>query len=175
MKKEFIMPVCRISLLFTMLCFSYGCTTWEKKTEPVSLPKQEKLAAVVPKNEVITEKTKVARRPELKSKIKFTYDVLAFRDLKQIDLNHDGTKEILAIYTTKANLGGVGVIKIIDKKTGKIILKQTFNTANIKFRMNKDKPLILVKEKDYLFGWGMNRVYQWDGQAFIYVRKTTSL
>lgn len=159
----------RIIIFFLILLLG-GCSTAKKK--PVSLSVPEKQVTVGTK-EYRVVKQNIAVKQE--SKKKFRDDVLVFRDLWQVDLDNDGTKDIVAVYTTHSNLGGVKVIKIIDEKTGKIIFKHTFNTQNIKLRRSKGNPLIIIKEKDYLFGLGLNRVYHWDGKALFYVRKVIGL
>ena len=180
MHKKLLGSTYLITILFLTLLLLDGCSTAKKKPVALSIPVKQEVALSMPvKQEVVKPEKRMGAnkgilvKKEIKKKI--TGDVLVFRDLEQIDLNHDGTKAIVAVYTTKSNLGAVKVIKIIDEKTGEIIFKQTFNTTNIKFRMSKGKSLILVKEKDYLFGWGMNSVYQWDGKNFIFIRKTISL
>jgi hypothetical protein len=93
-------------------------------------------------------------------------DVLFFRELQQIDLDKDGTKEIIAIYATGVNSSGVKVIKF-DKDRGNIIFKRIFNTPNTKFEMKKGIPVIKFEEIGQVAGRRVKGAYCWDGKAFI--------
>ena len=157
------------TIIFLLILLA-GCLTAGKKPLTLNLP--EKQVIVEPKRDTALKQNVLAKK---KAKKEIMEDVLVFHDLQQVDLDRDGIKEIVAVYTAKSNLGGVKVIKIIDAKIENIISNQAFNTSNIKFRISKGNPFILVKEKDYLFGLGLNSVYQWDGKTFIYLRKTVSL
>ncbi len=94
-------------------------------------------------------------------------DVVVFRDLQQVDLNNDGTKETVAIYTAGANSSGVKVIKFLNGK-GDVIYRQTFNTPNVKFMMKDNLPTLMVEQKSSSTGWAMGTksFYRWDGKAF---------
>lgn len=96
-------------------------------------------------------------------------DVLVFRDLKEVDLDRDGAKEIVAIYTARSNESGVKVIKFYDDK-GKVIFERTFDTADIKFEMKNDVPILIVDKTNQTAGCSTARrmisVYRWDGKAF---------
>jgi len=157
------------TIIFLLILLA-GCLTAGKKPLTLNLP--EKQIIVEPKRDTALKQNVLVKK---KAKKEIMKDVLVFRDLKQIDLDGDGIKEIVAVCTTKSNLGAVKVIKIINEKIGNIISSQTFNTSNIKFRISKGSPFIFVKEKAYLFGLGLNSVYQWNGKTFIYLRKTVSL
>jgi len=96
-----------------------------------------------------------------------TKDVRVFKDLHEIDLDGDGVEEIIAIYSTDKGLTGVKVIKIGNDKVENIIFKKSFITPDIKFELKKGIPTIIVKEKEYLFGLGLNKIYVWDGKTFV--------
>jgi len=138
-----------LRILFIALLLS-GCVTVKRKAVPpatvVESPK-----AVPPRN------------------IGITKDVRVFKDLQQVDLDGDGTKEIIAIYSKRANenLTGVKVIKIINDKVGDIVFKMTFYTPNIRFQSKKDTSCIIAQDKAELFGLLFNRIYCWDGKSFV--------
>jgi len=95
-------------------------------------------------------------------------DVVVFRDLQQVDLNNDGTKETVAIYTAGPNSSGVKVIKFSNGK-GEVIYKQVFNTPNIKFMIKDNLPTLMVEQKSSSSGWAMGTksFYHWDGKTFM--------
>lgn len=100
------------------------------------------------------------------AKKRFTDDVLFFVDLQEIDLDKDGTKEIIAIYATGVNSSGVKVIKF-DKGRGNIIFTRIFNTPNTKFEMRKGIPVIKFEETGQAPGRRVKGAYRWDGKAFV--------
>lgn len=143
-------------ILFIVLLLT-GCTTVKRKATSTITPKQRK--------EPIAEPPKVV--PPRENKI--TKDVQVFKDLQQIDLDGDGVKEIIAIYSKRINenLSGVKVIKISNDKVENIIFQKSFITSNIKFELRKGIPAIIVKEKEYLFGLGLNKIYRWNGKSYV--------
>ena len=96
----------------------------------------------------------------------FMDDVSSFLDLQEIDLDKDGTKEIIAIYATGVNSSGVKVIKF-DKEGGNIIFERIFNTPNTKFEMRKGIPVIKFEETGQAAGRRVKGAYRWDGKAFV--------
>ena len=152
-----------MGILFIVLLLT-GCTTAKRKAAVTITPKQ---GVVVKESMVgkksIAEPSKVVPPREYK----ITKDVQVFKDLQQIDLDGDGIKEIIAIYnSTVKNLTGVKVIEISNDKVKNIIFKKSFITPNVKFELRKGTPVIIVKEKEYLFGLGVNKIYCWNGKSF---------
>ena len=100
-------------------------------------------------------------------------NVYVFRDLVQVDLDNDGEKEIVAIYTAALDSSGVKVIKFYGDK-GKVIFEHVFDTPNVKFVMKGKFPTIIAEYKGEATGCssGITRhFYRWDGNAFAAVRK----
>jgi len=146
MVKKQISVLFALRILFIALLLS-GCATVKRKAAPTTEPPK----AVPPRN------------------IGITKDVRVFKDLQQVDLDGDGIKEIIAIYSKRANenLTGVKVIKIINDKVGDIVFKMTFYTPNIRFQSKKDTSCIIAQDKAELFGLLFNRIYCWDGKSFV--------
>lgn len=96
---------------------------------------------------------------------KITKDVLNFIDLKEIDLNNDGEKEIVAIYNAGLNLRGVKVIKINNQAGRKVIFSKVFNTNDLRFKVRNGVFTLIVKERDSA-GCGLNKFYVWEGKEF---------
>ena len=124
--------------------FFGGCVTSFKKvvTPPVVVP-----AAVVPPPKV-------------------TQDVKVFRSLQQIDLDKDGSKEIVAIYDTNTNVCGVKVLKDVNNQA-RIIFEHLFDDPNVKFEVVKGTPKILFCQPAQNTGYKVNRAYSWDGKTFV--------
>ena len=98
-------------------------------------------------------------------------DVLAFRDLQQIDLDNDGKKEIVAIYAAAADSSGVKVIKF-DKDKGDVVFERVFNSPpNVKFVMEDNIPTLIVEETIQATGRKLKSIYRWNGKAFTLVGK----
>jgi len=96
-------------------------------------------------------------------------DVYVFRDLAQVDLDNNGGKEIVAIYTAALNSNGVKVIKFYGDK-GKVIYEHVFDTPNVKFAMKGKVPTLIVEYKGEATGCssGITRnFYRWDGNTFV--------
>lgn len=96
-------------------------------------------------------------------------DVLVFRDLKEVDLDKDGAKEIIAIYATHSSASGVKVIKFRNGK-GEVIFERIFDTSDIKFEIKNGVPVLMVNEAGEAAGCdmrGVKSVYRWDGKAFV--------
>jgi len=99
--------------------------------------------------------------------------VLVFRDLEQVDLDKDGKKEIVAIYTAGANSSGVKVIKFYGDK-GDVIFERIFNTPNVKFAIKDNNPCLIVEVTEQATGCTTHRlkgVYRWDGKVFTFAGK----
>ncbi len=164
MAKKQIPILFAMKILFVVLLLA-GCVTAKRKDALPITPKQK---AVIKKG--IVEKEPIAKPSQVTPPIKksITKDVQVFKDLQQIDLDGDGVKEIIAIYSKRINenLSGVKVIKISNDKVENIIFKKSFITPNIKFELRKGIPAIIVKEKEYLFGLGLNKIYLWNGKSF---------
>lgn len=98
-------------------------------------------------------------------------DVLAFRDLEQIDLDDDGIKEIVAIYATPDNSRGVKVIKF-HKDKGDVAFEHVFtNSPNVKFVSQDNTPTLIVEETIPATGRKSKSIYRWNGNAFTPVKK----
>jgi len=112
--------------------------------------------------------TPKASKPEVRKGV--LDDVLVFRDLQQVDLDNDGTKDIIAVYSTALNLSGVRVIKF-DKDKGDVVFERVFNTPNVKFMMEDNIPTLIVEETIQAAGRKLKNIYRWDGKAFTLVGK----
>jgi hypothetical protein len=155
----------QIPILYVMaVLLLTGCVTAKKKAAPAVTPKKE---AVVKESVVVKESIIAPAKETVQGKNKITKDVQVFKDLQEIDLDGDGVKEIIAIYSISENSGGVKVIKTSNDKIENILFKRTFSTPNIKLELKKGTPFIVVKEKEYLFGLGLNKIYRWDGKTFV--------
>ncbi|MDD4895035.1 MAG: hypothetical protein PHW54_06980 [Candidatus Omnitrophica bacterium] len=100
-------------------------------------------------------------------------NVYVFRDLVQVDLDNDGQKEIIAIYTPALNSSGVKVIKFYGDK-GEVVFERNFDTPNLKFRMKGRAPTLIAEYKSEATGCssGITKdFYRWDGNAFVAVKK----
>jgi len=100
-------------------------------------------------------------------------DVLVFHDLREVDLDKDGVKEIVAIYSTRSNTSGVKVIKFRNGN-GEVIFERIFNTLDVKFEMKNNVFSLIVGETAQPAGYaahGMKSVYRWDGNAFTFAGK----
>lgn len=99
--------------------------------------------------------------------------VLVFHHLEQIDLDNDGAKEIVAIYTTGINASGVKVIKF-HNDTGDVIFERIFATPDVKFAMQGNMPTIITEETAQAAGCTrrvLKSIYRWDGKGFTFVGK----
>lgn len=155
MGKKQIINIYRITILFLMLFFIYGCSTAEKKAMPLTGPEQKKV-----------DKRKGAVKQVMKVKNKLTWDVMAFRDLKQIDLDNDGEKDIVAVYVPSLNCSGVKVIKVTKHK-GEVIFNKTFMTPNTKIEIKNGVPMIIVRDINLFGGLGVKKIYLWNGKTFV--------
>lgn len=97
---------------------------------------------------------------------RFTDDVLVFRDLQYIDLNNDGTKEIVAIYETASGSTGVKVIKMKGNDHGEVLFKHLFIGSKVKFEAKGGLALIVVEESGSGICRRLKKSYYWDGSAF---------
>ncbi len=92
-------------------------------------------------------------------------DVVSFIDLKEIDLDNDGEKEIVAIYNAGVNLRGVKVIKVNNSAGRKVICSKVFNTNDLRVKVRKGVFTLVVKDRNSM-GCGINRFYVWEGEGF---------
>ena len=112
-----------------------------------------------------------SKAPEPQARKSVLDDVLVFRDLQQVDLDNDGKKEIVAIYSTAVNSSGVKVIKFHNDK-GDVVFERVFNnTPNVKFVMKDNIPSLVVEETGKIRGRKLKSIYRWDGKAFTLVGK----
>lgn len=155
MGKKQIIDIYRITLLFLMLFFICGCSTAKKKTMPLTVPQQK---------EVSKYKSIVKERMHAKNKL--TWDVMAFRDLQQIDLDNDGEKDIVAVYTHSLNCSGVKVIKV-NKDKGEVVFRQIFISPNTKIKIKDGVPMIIVRDVNLFGALGLRKIYLWNGKTFV--------
>lgn len=92
-------------------------------------------------------------------------DVLSFIDLKEVDVDKDGEKEIVAIYNAGLNLRGVKVIKVNNQVGRNVIFTKVFNTNNLRLKVRQGLLILMVKDQ-YPAGCGLNKFYIWDGKEF---------
>jgi len=112
-----------------------------------------------------------SKAPEPQVKKRVLDDVLVFRDLQQVDLDNNGTKDIIAIYSTYVNSSGVKVIKF-DKDKGDVVFEHVFNNPpNVKFVMEGNIPTLIVEETIPATGRKLKSIYRWNGKAFMLVGK----
>lgn len=138
-KLFFLLP----KVLFVIIILLFGCSTVKKK--PVSLDMAKK---------------------EVKKTL--LDEVLVFKDLQQVDVDGDGTKEIIGVYSTPTiYTTGVVVVKIGDVGQKGILYKKIFNTPNVTLKLIRGVPNVIVVDKNYNTGCGFSRVYRWDGRNFV--------
>lgn len=115
-----------------------------------------------------TERKSVVSRKGAGKSSAISEDVLVFRDLQQIDLDGDGKKEILAVYTTSSNSSGVKVIKINEREKGIMIFEKKFGLPpETEFKVIKETPAITVKKTDPISKKTSKEIYVWAGKAFV--------
>jgi len=101
-------------------------------------------------------------------KMEISGDVMAFRDLQEIDLDGDGKKEIVAVYTTSSNSTGIKVIKTNENKKGVIVFEKKFELSpDIEFKVIENTPTITVKKTDPVTKKSSKEILRWDGKAFV--------
>ena len=110
------------------------------------------------------DKSKV-KNAVIDNKPKITDGVVSFIDLKEIDLDNDGEKEIAAIYNAGPNLRGVKVIKVNNSAGRRVICVKLFNTNDLRFKIRKGVFTLIAKDRDSI-GCGVNRFYVWEGEGF---------
>lgn len=99
------------------------------------------------------------------------HDVMVFNDLKQIDLDGDGTKDIIAVYSTNSNSSGVKVIKF-HNDDGEVIFERAFsNPPGVKLMMEGDTPILIVEMTNETTGRKIKDIYRWNGNAFVLTGK----
>lgn len=142
--------------LLLLLCFLGGCATTVQKASlaPAPQPKAPEIAMSVSPQEV---------KPKARNTI--TDDVMVFRNLQMFDLNGDGKKEMVAVYTTKTHTSGVKVMNLGDGKTN-IIYAHIFNTPNARLNVINGMPEIISEEFDPFSGLRLKKTYRWDGKGF---------
>lgn len=135
----FLLP----KVLFVVIILLFGCSTAKKKPVIQDVAKKE------------VKKTLLD-------------ELLVFKDLQQIDLDSDGIKEIIGVYSTPTiYTTGVVVIKIRGTGQKEILYKKIFNTPNVSLKIVRGLPNIIVVDKDSNTGCGFSRVYRWDGKNFV--------
>jgi len=97
---------------------------------------------------------------------KVTQDVKVFRALRQIDLDNDGSKEIVAIYDTNSNVCGVKVLKDVNGQA-QIIFEQIFEDPAVRFEVIEGTPTILFCQAVQNTGYKIDRSYSWNGTTFV--------
>jgi hypothetical protein len=152
--------------MLSLVLLLTGCITAKRKAAPAITPTEK---VVVKKG--IVGKESIAEPSQVGSPRKkwITGDVQVFKDLQEIDLDGDGVKEIIAIYSKRINenLSGVKVIKIINDNVGDVVFKRTFYTPNIKFQSKNGTSCIIAKEKADFWGLLFNKIYCWNGKSYV--------
>jgi hypothetical protein len=138
--------ICRLPVFPLALLFLSGCSTLSEK--PALLPKAPPAVSPV--------KAQESR--------KILDDVLVFLDLQEVDLDADGKKEIVAVYSAGENSSGVKVAKF-DNGKGSIIFNRIFNNKNTKLEIKNGIPCIISEDYDSA-GRKLKRSYLWDGTTF---------
>jgi hypothetical protein len=104
-------------------------------------------------------------------KCAITDDVLAFLDLQQVDLDKDGTEEIVAVYISGTSSTGVKVIKISDDRAS-IIYERIFDTPGVfdtpkaSIAISQGAPTITFDDIDKNTGRKSKTILRWDGKCF---------
>ena len=101
----------------------------------------------------------------LNQKPKVTADVVKFIDLREVDMDNDGKKEIVAIYYAGLNLRGVKILKVDVQAEKNVIFTKVFNTNDLRFEERKGLLTLIAKDQDSA-GCGLNKFYVWDGTDF---------
>lgn len=101
----------------------------------------------------------------LNQRPRITEDVLKFIDLKEIDLDNDGEKEIVAIYNAGLNLSGIKIIRVNSQADKTVVFTKVFNTHALRLEVRKGVLTLIVKDQDSA-GCGLNKFYVWDGKDF---------
>ena len=138
--------------VFVALFMLYSCATLDKNKDSAGLYKTQSIA----KGRPFGLRKKGANKT-------LTYDVLGFLDLKQIDLDNDAQKDIIALYTNTEHLSSVKVIKVRNNK-GEVVYKQTMGNNDVRIDVENGMPVIIVKEAPFIF---RNRILRWNGEAFV--------
>ena len=146
-----------IIIVFLIPLIFGGCVTTTKKTGSVSALKHRNIS------KHYIKKTNLIRN-----------DVKVFRDLQELDLDNDGEKEIIAIYSTYLNLGGVKIIKVNDGKVD-VIFKHLSGTPIIKFEVIKSIPTIILEDIDFASGHRVRKIYRWRNKSFILSEKKEAI
>lgn len=136
---------CGIRILFIMVFALCGCSA-------MRLSKK-------------TGEAKESYVPNLTPKLR--EDVVRFIDLKELDLDNDGKKEIVAIYNAGLNLRGVKVIKDNVPADKNVIFAKVFNTNDLRFELRNGLPMLIAKDNNSA-GCGLTKFYVWDGKGFIH-------
>jgi hypothetical protein len=135
----------KIEIIFLTLFLLYSCASVDKKT-----------GSPLAKGRPFGLRKKAANKT-------LTDDVLGFLDLKQIDLDNDAQKDIIALYTNTEHLSSVKVIKVRNNQ-GEVVYKQTIGNRHVKIDVKSGTPVIIIKEAPFIFG---NRVLRWNGETFV--------
>jgi hypothetical protein len=147
--------IAKAGILLSMVVWACGCST----------TKGQEARFIAVKDEAATGKVTAFKPPEQNVVREIMPDVLVFRDLRQIDLNGDGHKEIIAVYTTKTNLSGVRAIRDNNGKE-EIIFEKIFDSPDIKLVVRNGTPVIVCEATDPL-GRRLRRAYCWNGSGFV--------
>jgi hypothetical protein len=150
--------------LLLLLCFLGGCATTVQKASLAPVPQLKAPAIVmsVPPQAVKVVPVEAAK-PKARNSIRD--DVIVFRNLQMLDLEGDGRKEIVAVYTAKAHTSGVKVIKFAGDQAD-IMYVHIFNSPNTKLAVRKGMPEIVSEEFDPFRGFPLKKTYVWDGKTF---------
>lgn len=115
--------------------------------------------------EDVAKKTAIELKSESPERPKITDDIIIFNDLKQIDLDNDGKKDIIALYANNQDSKGVKVIKIKNGQSA-VIFNRIFGPKQIKLEVQNHTPVIIIKEGYSIFSHP-KEIYRWNGKTFI--------
>lgn len=114
-------------------------------------------------------------------------DAVVIYDLQEVDLDRDGIKEIVAVYMIDPYSTGVKVFRAEEGQKEKIIFKEVYKSSEVKFKIEKDSAMLVVRPDVKLRSTGddtllvvkdkksacpavKQKLYRWDGSAFVAVK-----
>lgn len=150
----------KITIVFLSLFLLCSCATSHKETGSAAISK-EKTKQLNTRIQRIAQRKPFGLRRSNANKT-LTGDVLVFLDLKQVDLDNDAQKDIIALYTNTEQLLSVKVIRVKDTG-GEVVYKEVIGKKHVKIDVKEDIPLIIIKEAPFVFG---NQVLRWNGETF---------
>jgi len=139
----------RAKAVFCVLAFmSAGCLTPERKGPHVPDHPPELVNAILSQKEV-------------------TGDVVIFKDIRQLDIDKDGEKEIITVFAGKARTSGVKVIKPSLGEENSVIYEQLFATPNTQIVIKEGACTIIAEDFDLDKESVVKKSYHWNGKTFV--------